>query len=92
MSGMSVAGLGTGVQKGLQYDLQFFREFSWAIKTNNRAALLDLEAIGAAHGHEIAGGAADVTESHAVAILFMSDPFKGSRQMMHDFEAKYGKH
>lgn len=91
MSGFSIGGIGTGIQKGLQYDVQFMRSFAWAAKTGNAAAMNDLVHIAETNVHEIVGTAADVTESHAMSLLFAGDPFKQSRQMLHDFENKYGK-
>ena len=92
MAGFSIGGIGTGLQKGLQYDVQFARDVAWAIKTMNLPALKDLQVIAETNVKEIVGTATDVTESHAVSLLFAGDPFAGSRHLLQAFEAKYGKH
>lgn len=92
MSGFSIGGIGKGLKAGLQYDVQYTRNWLWAAKTKNQEAINACIKIGETNLHEILGTATDVTESHAVSLLFAGDPFQASRQLMHDFEARFGKH
>ena len=88
----NIGGIGTGIQKGLQYDLTFMRNFRWAFSKMNLPALTDLAHIADTNAKEIAGEALLVTQKQALGLLLTDDPFQVSRQLMHDFETKYGNH
>lgn len=100
MPGFSFSGLfggaNGGIVRGLQYDAQFLRSLKWAVAHNNAPALKELSAIASANLKEFADETGQVTSNTASAVIAAmiggSDPFQHSRQLMHDFEAKYGKH
>lgn len=82
-----------GLKKGFNYDLQFMRNLVWASRSGNGPALEALVHIAATNAQELGQGAATVPDHILMAIMLdHDDPTKGSRQLMHDFEAKYGNH
>lgn len=92
MSGLNIGGIGTGVQKGIQYDMQYLKNLLWAAKTKNTAATEDLLVIAETNVKEVMGTAVEVGTAQVMALIFNPDTCKGSRQLMHEFEAKYGNH
>lgn len=84
--------LGKSVTAGFKYYGQFMKELVWASKGNHTDATAALVAIAAKHSGEIFGGAADITATRGLSLLLNPDAFKESRQMLHDYEARFGKH
>ena len=97
MSGIGslFGGLGTGLQKGLQYDVDFGAMLLDAFHHNNAEELSALMGVMQQFLHEAADERLVVKGNIGQQIITASitghDPFAGSRKLMQDVEAKYGK-
>ena len=89
--GNLVGGLKTGLSKGLQYDVDFFRYFADALKRGDKAELADLEACAKQFVHEAADEAGQIKGGIVGQLLGGADPFYQSRQMMKTVKDKYHK-
>lgn len=94
MSFINLGGLADGLKKGKKYDLQFARNMLWAYKAGNHEAVAACMHIAATNLAELGAAGPRLTDEVVQAALFhvAVDPTKGSRELMHEFERKYGNH